>query len=212
MTLVKLFACKACSCWFRKSSHYLPVDGCSSLSLYCLSSPRMEFEDFCKYFTDLILCRLINTSYLSIHKIWEEAVMRGSWSRHDDPLKNRSGGCINHKATFLQNPQVQRSFTSVCVCFMCRRVLKSVSVFFSMCSTWRRLRTRFWSAFSSRTRELSPKMGKEKTSPSALISKKYVYYAHKWILKKKRANIAYSDDAEFKNSGKKGGLFLHLSK
>uniref|UniRef100_A0A8C1GJJ1 Calpain 5a n=1 Tax=Cyprinus carpio TaxID=7962 RepID=A0A8C1GJJ1_CYPCA len=65
----------------------------------------MEFEDFCKYFTDLILCRLINTSYLSIHKIWEEAVMRGSWSRHDDPLKNRSGGCINHKATFLQNPQ-----------------------------------------------------------------------------------------------------------
>uniref|UniRef100_A0A673FUV5 Calpain 5a n=1 Tax=Sinocyclocheilus rhinocerous TaxID=307959 RepID=A0A673FUV5_9TELE len=40
-----------------------------------------------------------------IHKIWEEAVMRGSWCRHDDPLTNRSGGCINHKATFLQNPQ-----------------------------------------------------------------------------------------------------------
>ncbi|XP_016374016.1 calpain-5-like [Sinocyclocheilus rhinocerous] len=65
----------------------------------------MDFEDFCKYFTDLILCRLINTSYLSIHKTWEEEVMRGSWCRHDDPLKNRSGGCINRKATFLQNPQ-----------------------------------------------------------------------------------------------------------
>ncbi|XP_030622055.1 calpain-5a [Chanos chanos] len=65
----------------------------------------MTFEDFCKYFTDLILCRLINTSYLSIHKTWEEAVMKGSWSQHDDPLKNRSGGCINHKATFIQNPQ-----------------------------------------------------------------------------------------------------------
>lgn len=67
---------------------------------------RMNFEDFCHYFTDLILCRLINTSYLSIHKTWEEEVMRGSWVYRDDPLRNRSGGCINHKATFLQNPQV----------------------------------------------------------------------------------------------------------
>lgn len=68
----------------------------------------MTFEDFCKYFTDIVKCRLINTSYLSIHKTWEEAVMRGAWTRHDDPLKNRAGGCINHKATFLQNPQVRR--------------------------------------------------------------------------------------------------------
>lgn len=80
----------------------------------------MNFEDFCKYFTDLILCRLINTSYLSIHKTWEEAVMRGSWSRHDDPLQNRSGGCINHKATFLQNPQyvfdVNKAEDEVLIC------------------------------------------------------------------------------------------------
>lgn len=66
----------------------------------------MTFDDFCQYFTDLILCRLINTSYLSIHKTWEEEVMRGSWTHRQDPLRNRSGGCINHKATFLQNPQV----------------------------------------------------------------------------------------------------------
>lgn len=67
----------------------------------------MTFDDFCQYFTDLILCRLINTSYLSIHKTWEEEVMRGSWTRRQDPLRNRSGGCINHKNTFLQNPQVR---------------------------------------------------------------------------------------------------------
>lgn len=66
----------------------------------------MTFDDFCQYFTDLILCRLINTSYLSIHKTWEEEVMRGSWVHRQDPLRNRSGGCINHKTTFLQNPQV----------------------------------------------------------------------------------------------------------
>ncbi|XP_047235509.1 calpain-5-like isoform X3 [Girardinichthys multiradiatus] len=65
----------------------------------------MNFDDFCQYFTDLILCRLINTSYLSIHKTWEEEVMRGSWVHRQDPLRNRSGGCINHKVTFLQNPQ-----------------------------------------------------------------------------------------------------------
>ncbi|XP_076017484.1 calpain-5 isoform X3 [Genypterus blacodes] len=65
----------------------------------------MTFDDFCQYFTDLILCRLINTSYLSIHKTWEEEVMRGTWTHRQDPLRNRSGGCINHKATFLQNPQ-----------------------------------------------------------------------------------------------------------
>ncbi|KAM6933959.1 calpain-5-like [Xenentodon cancila] len=65
----------------------------------------MTFDDFIVNFTDLILCRLINTSYLSIHKTWEEVVMRGSWRRHDDPLLNRAGGCTNNKHTFLQNPQ-----------------------------------------------------------------------------------------------------------
>lgn len=133
---------------------------------------RMNFEDFCKYFTDLILCRLINTSYLSIHKTWEEEVMRGSWSRHDDPLQNRSGGCINHKATFLQNPQV--CDTQKCLCG-CVCVLKSVLFCFcSTCLMWRKQRTRFWSAYSSRTKEFSLKMEKEKIWPSALTFKKYV--------------------------------------
>lgn len=65
----------------------------------------MTFDDFIANFTDLILCRLINTSYLSLHKTWEEAVMRGSWSRNDEPLLNRAGGCTNNKYSFLQNPQ-----------------------------------------------------------------------------------------------------------
>ncbi|KAG8001752.1 Calpain-5 [Nibea albiflora] len=65
----------------------------------------MTFDDFIIHFTDLILCRLINTSYLSFHKTWVEAVMRGSWRVHSDPLLNRAGGCVNHKHTFLQNPQ-----------------------------------------------------------------------------------------------------------
>lgn len=84
----------------------------------------MNFEDFCKYFTDLILCRLINTSYLSIHKTWEEAVVRGSWIPHDDPRRNRSGGCINHKATYLQNPQyvfdVTKTEDEVLICLQQR--------------------------------------------------------------------------------------------
>ncbi|KAG7234788.1 hypothetical protein INR49_003967 [Caranx melampygus] len=71
----------------------------------------MTFDDFIANFTDLILCRLINTSYLSFHKTWEEAVMRGSWRRHDDPLLNRAGGCTNNKHSFLQNPQVELNRT-----------------------------------------------------------------------------------------------------
>ncbi|XP_074536103.1 calpain-5-like [Halichoeres trimaculatus] len=65
----------------------------------------MTFDDFLANYTDLILCRLINTSYLSFHKTWEEAVMRGSWRHNSDPLLNRTGGCTNHKSSFLQNPQ-----------------------------------------------------------------------------------------------------------
>lgn len=84
----------------------------------------MNFEDFCKYFTDLILCRLINTSYLSIHKTWEEAVVHGSWTPHDDPRRSRSGGCINHKATYLQNPQyvfdVTKTEDEVLICLQQR--------------------------------------------------------------------------------------------
>ncbi|GCC35401.1 hypothetical protein chiPu_0013884 [Chiloscyllium punctatum] len=67
----------------------------------------MSFDDFCVNFTDLVVCRIINTSFFSFHKTWEEAMVKGSWTRHEDPLKNRAGGCINNRDTFLQNPQVE---------------------------------------------------------------------------------------------------------
>ncbi|XP_006632721.1 calpain-5 [Lepisosteus oculatus] len=65
----------------------------------------MSFDDWCKYFTDVDVCRIINTSLLSIHKTWHEAIFKGSWAKNADPLLNRSGGCMNHRETFLQNPQ-----------------------------------------------------------------------------------------------------------
>ncbi|XP_074528860.1 calpain-5-like [Halichoeres trimaculatus] len=65
----------------------------------------MSFADWCKFFTDVDVCRLINTSLISIHKTWHEVVHFGSWTKNAEPLLNRCGGCANHRATFLQNPQ-----------------------------------------------------------------------------------------------------------
>uniref|UniRef100_F6V5B8 Calpain-5 n=1 Tax=Equus caballus TaxID=9796 RepID=F6V5B8_HORSE len=84
----------------------------------------MTFKDLCQYFTDIIKCRLINTSYLSIHKTWEEARLHGAWTHHEDPHQNRSGGCINHKDTFFQNPQyifdVKKPEDEVLICIQQR--------------------------------------------------------------------------------------------
>lgn len=66
---------------------------------------RMEFRDWCKYFTDADVCHLINTSLLTIDKTWNEVMILGSWTKNAEPLRNRCGGCMNHKHTFLQNPQ-----------------------------------------------------------------------------------------------------------
>ncbi|NWU89840.1 CAN5 protein, partial [Upupa epops] len=72
-----------------------------------LSQPvfGMTFEDWCKNFTDVDVCRVVNTSYFSIHKTWERKMMRGAWEKHSEALLNRSGGCFDNKETFLQNPQ-----------------------------------------------------------------------------------------------------------
>ena len=60
----------------------------------------MLFEDFCKFFMNAAVCRVINTSVLSLRKTWTEALLAGEWRA------GRDGGCINNKDTFLQNPQV----------------------------------------------------------------------------------------------------------
>ncbi|KAM9331592.1 calpain-5-like isoform 1-T2 [Pholidichthys leucotaenia] len=65
----------------------------------------MSFSDWCRWFTEADVCRLINTSLISIHKTWHEVVHFGSWTKNAQPLLNRCGGCMNHKQTFLQNPQ-----------------------------------------------------------------------------------------------------------
>uniref|UniRef100_A0A3B3ZGW6 Calpain catalytic domain-containing protein n=1 Tax=Periophthalmus magnuspinnatus TaxID=409849 RepID=A0A3B3ZGW6_9GOBI len=53
----------------------------------------MEFEDFCHYFTDVVVCRLHARSQLS--GVWDEQMDK----------RSRCGGCINHRDTFLHNPQ-----------------------------------------------------------------------------------------------------------
>ncbi|KAJ8405230.1 hypothetical protein AAFF_G00322210 [Aldrovandia affinis] len=65
----------------------------------------MAFNDWCRYFNEVDVCRLINTSLLSIQKTWHEAMHFSSWTKHADPLHNRCGGSVNNRLTFLQNPQ-----------------------------------------------------------------------------------------------------------
>ncbi|XP_054649434.1 calpain-5a isoform X2 [Dunckerocampus dactyliophorus] len=65
----------------------------------------MNFDDFITNFTDLIMCRLINTSHVSLHKTWDEVLVRGSWRKDKNAMRNRAGGCANNKESFLQNPQ-----------------------------------------------------------------------------------------------------------
>ncbi|XP_078056899.1 calpain-5 [Mustelus asterias] len=72
----------------------------------------MNFEDFSAYFTDLVVCRQINTSFFSFHKTWVEATRFGEWLLCSSPLQNRSGGCVNNRDTFLQNPQFVFSIPS----------------------------------------------------------------------------------------------------
>ncbi|XP_045132951.1 calpain-5-like isoform X5 [Portunus trituberculatus] len=66
----------------------------------------MTFEDFLENFTDLSICFLINTKFLSFSKTWQETTFFNSWTigvrGHNT---DRAGGCPNHKETFLRNPQ-----------------------------------------------------------------------------------------------------------
>ncbi|CAH1244477.1 CAPN5 [Branchiostoma lanceolatum] len=67
----------------------------------------MSFDDWITHFSDAGICRLINTSLLSIHKTWVESRVFSRWrSAPGDPTHNRAGGCMNNRDTYLQNPQV----------------------------------------------------------------------------------------------------------
>lgn len=67
----------------------------------------MEFSDFIKYFSEVSICRIINTSFFSLSKTWSESVKYGNWL-----APHRSGGCANNRSTFLNNPQFIFDITS----------------------------------------------------------------------------------------------------
>lgn len=60
----------------------------------------MPWDDFVQHFTDLSIVHLINTSHFSFSKTWHEYTRTDSWTKPE-----RAGGCLNHPATFLLNPQ-----------------------------------------------------------------------------------------------------------
>uniref|UniRef100_A0A9J7YA52 Si:dkey-19b23.13 n=1 Tax=Cyprinus carpio carpio TaxID=630221 RepID=A0A9J7YA52_CYPCA len=65
----------------------------------------MEFEDFCRYFTDMVVCRLAEKSLLWPQTHWREVCCQGAWTYRQIDSRSRCGGCINHRDTFLYNPQ-----------------------------------------------------------------------------------------------------------
>ncbi|XP_038050798.1 calpain-5-like [Patiria miniata] len=71
----------------------------------------MPFDDFCTNFTNLVICRMPNKSFLSIQRTWHEKVMISAWKKGPGKA-NRAGGCINNRETFLQNPQFMISVDS----------------------------------------------------------------------------------------------------
>ncbi|XP_065055645.1 calpain-5-like isoform X2 [Rhopilema esculentum] len=66
----------------------------------------MLFEDFCRHFTNITGCRLVNTSVFSFHKTWHEGSHKTKWVEGQN-----AGGCINNKQTFLTNPQFRFDIT-----------------------------------------------------------------------------------------------------
>ena len=60
----------------------------------------MEFSDWLEWFTDCSVCRIVNTSVLSLRKTWHDASFHGKW-------QGRSAGGSVNQDTFLNNPQVR---------------------------------------------------------------------------------------------------------
>uniref|UniRef100_A0A3P8SIT5 Si:dkey-19b23.13 n=1 Tax=Amphiprion percula TaxID=161767 RepID=A0A3P8SIT5_AMPPE len=64
----------------------------------------MDFEHFCHHFTDVVVCRLVDRTLLWPSSHWIEERCYGEWALMDK--RSRCGGCINHRDTFLHNPQL----------------------------------------------------------------------------------------------------------
>ncbi|XP_029696689.1 calpain-5 isoform X1 [Takifugu rubripes] len=85
----------------------------------------MDFQDFCHYFTDVVVCRLVERFLLWPSSHWREEHLYGEWAsapsfqggsqdrttkqaggcEAEVDKRSRCGGCINHRDTFLHNPQ-----------------------------------------------------------------------------------------------------------
>uniref|UniRef100_A0A3B5R6Z1 Si:dkey-19b23.13 n=1 Tax=Xiphophorus maculatus TaxID=8083 RepID=A0A3B5R6Z1_XIPMA len=139
-------------------------------------SQGMDLQDFCCYFTDVVVCRLVQRTLLWPSSHWRETQSYGEWAPSPDALgtaplstgkysssaqalsnirpegkkvressqegtkrgavieemdrRSRCGGCINHRDSFLHNPQymfeVQSKEEEVLICLQQedRRVLK----------------------------------------------------------------------------------------
>uniref|UniRef100_A0A8C9YCV4 Si:dkey-19b23.13 n=1 Tax=Sander lucioperca TaxID=283035 RepID=A0A8C9YCV4_SANLU len=64
----------------------------------------MDFEDFCHYFTDVVVCWLVERALLWPKTKEDDSGEVGGWEAQMDK-RSRCGGCINHRDTFLHNPQ-----------------------------------------------------------------------------------------------------------
>ncbi|XP_071950626.1 calpain-5-like [Antedon mediterranea] len=59
----------------------------------------MPYDLFLKNFTNLVICRMPNKKYLTLHRTWHEKTLHADWKGPS------AGGCVNNKETFLKNPQ-----------------------------------------------------------------------------------------------------------
>lgn len=58
----------------------------------------MEFEDFCRYFTDMVVCRLAEKSLLWPQSHWREVCCHGAWTFASGiPTFPSSSYCLNIK-------------------------------------------------------------------------------------------------------------------
>lgn len=72
----------------------------------------MPWDEFIKYFTDLSVCQLFNTSLFSFGNKFHEFKFRDEWSSNgakSGAPKDRAGGCLNFIATCCSNPQVSKN-------------------------------------------------------------------------------------------------------
>lgn len=97
-----------CTFWVYKRGLYASSNMLIPL-FRMLFNCRMSFEDFCKHFTNITGCRLVNTSVFSFHKTWHEGAHKNQWI-----VGQNAGGCINSKQTFLTNPQVSYTLFEIC--------------------------------------------------------------------------------------------------